>query len=180
MLRRSFDFVLGLVMSAASVYLAINPSDERAGRTGRAEHGFRRAVVDAEGVVHTYSYSLPLGLIMSLGVGYISSLLGIGGGIIHVPLLSGLLNFPVHIATATSHFVLCIMSLTGTAVHIASGTLSHGLHRMFLLAVGVFLGAQGGAALSGHIRGTLIIRSLAVALGLVGIRILLLAFNISL
>jgi uncharacterized membrane protein YfcA len=32
----------------------------------------------------------------------VSSFLGIGGGIIHVPLLVYLLNFPIHVETATS------------------------------------------------------------------------------
>jgi len=37
------------------------------------------------------------------------------GGIIHVPAMVGLLGFPVHVATATSHFVLAFMALAGTA-----------------------------------------------------------------
>jgi hypothetical protein len=38
-------------------------------------------------------------------------LLGIEGGIIHVPALGYLLSFPVHIATATSHFILANMAI---------------------------------------------------------------------
>jgi hypothetical protein len=84
---------------------------------------------------------------ISIVVGYVSSFLGIGGGIIHVPALSYFLGFPVHIATATSHFVLAIMALTGTLVHIAIGTFSHGVHRTIALAIGVLVGAQIGAHL---------------------------------
>ena len=114
---------------------------------------------------------------LSLIVGYVSSLLGIGGGIIHVPALVHLLNFPVHIATATSHFMLAIMALTGTLVHIATGTFHHGFRRTIALAIGVLLGAQLGAFLSGRMGGRWIIRGLALALGFVGIRILMLAFT---
>jgi uncharacterized membrane protein YfcA len=99
--------------------------------------------------------------------------LGIGGGIIHVPVLVQLLNFPVHIATATSHFVLANMALTGTLTHIATGAFTHGIRRTILLSIGVLLGAQLGAHLSGKVQGTLIIRSLAVALAAVGIRLLM-------
>jgi uncharacterized membrane protein YfcA len=113
---------------------------------------------------------------LSLFVGYISSLLGIGGGIIHVPALVHLLNFSVHIATATSHFILAVMAITGTTVHMATGVFSHGIRRTVLLAIGVLLGAQLGARLSTRVHGDWIIRGLAIALGFVGVRILIMAF----
>ena len=54
-------------------------------------------------------------------VGILSSLLGIGGGIIHVPAMLYLLGFPVHIATATSHFVLAGSSFFGSISHFTAG-----------------------------------------------------------
>jgi hypothetical protein len=109
-------------------------------------------------------------------VGYFSSLLGIGGGIIHVPVMAHVLHFPVHIATATSHFTLAVMALTGTLVHIVTGAFHHGVRRTIALSLGVLIGAQLGARFSHHVQAQWILRSLAVALGLVGIRILVLAF----
>ena len=64
------------------------------------------------------------------------------------------------------------MSLTGTIVHIVTGTFSHGVHRTIALAIGVLLGAQLGALLSNRIKGTWIIQGLAIALAFVGTRIL--------
>ena len=93
----------------------------------------------------------------------------------HVPALVHLLNFPVHIATATSHFVLAIMAATGTTVHIVTGTFAHGVRRTIALSIGVFIGAQVGAWCSHRVHGAWIIRSLAIALGLVGLRLLLAA-----
>lgn len=135
-----------------------------------------RSITDLEGISHVFSYNLVLGIIISILVGYLSILLGIGGGIIHVPVLVHALNFPVHIATATSHFVLAVMSLSGTIVHIATGVLSKGIIQTIALSIGVLFGAQLGARLSNRFHGVWIIRSLAVALGLVGIRILIMAF----
>jgi uncharacterized membrane protein YfcA len=122
------------------------------------------------------SYSLKVGLVISFFVGYASSLLGIGGGIIHVPVLVHLLHFPVHIATATSHFILAFMTLAGTAVHLVKGTLTPGLSRVAWLAVGVVPGAQVGAWFSTRVHGRWVIRALGLALGFVGIRVLLQAF----
>jgi hypothetical protein len=46
----------------------------------------------------------------------ISSFLGIGGGITNVPALCCLLGFPIHVAAATSHFILVIMALVGARI----------------------------------------------------------------
>jgi len=67
------------------------------------------------------------------------------------------------------------MALTGTVVHIVTGSFSHGVRRTITLAVGVLLGAQVGALLSNRVQGSWIIRGLAIALGFVGIRILIMA-----
>jgi uncharacterized membrane protein YfcA len=135
-----------------------------------------RHIVDSHGVEYRYSFNYFWGIAISAVVGYISSFLGIGGGIIHVPALSYFLGFPVHVATATSHFVLAIMALVGTLVHIATGSFAHGAHRTIALAIGVLVGAQVGARLSDKIKGPWIMRGLAIALGVVGLRILALAW----
>ena len=174
--RKLFDLVFGILMIAASVYLLIHPAGELEMSTdvlGNSDSKSSRSLVDSEGIGYSFSYNLLLGAGLSLFVGYVSSLLGVGGGFIHVPILVRLLNFPVHIATATSHFILAIMALTGTVVHVVMGTFSHGIRRTIVLAIGVVVGAQVGAMLSRHIHGDWIIRGLAIALAFVGIRILI-------
>jgi uncharacterized membrane protein YfcA len=130
---------------------------------------------DRESTHRLGSYDVKLGLIVSFFVGFASSLLGIGGGIIHVPVLVHLLHFPVHIATATSHFILAFMTLAATVTNQARGTLVPGLSRVAWLAVGVVPGAQVGAWFSNQVHGRWVIRALALALAFVGIRVLLLA-----
>ena len=63
-----------------------------------------------------FQYNRTLGIVASLGVGFLSSIFGIGGGVIHVPLMIYLLGFPVHVATATSHFVLACSSAFGVNI----------------------------------------------------------------
>jgi uncharacterized membrane protein YfcA len=173
--RRTFDLAFGALLTAGSVYLFLRPKaappPAKPRRTGR----YLRTVVELDGTAHTWSYNPYLGVGISVLVGFASSLLGIGGGIIHVPVLAQLLDFPIHIATATSHFTLAIMALVGTLVHLAKGELAPGLGRIAALGVGVVMGAQVGAALSKRVRGVWIMRGLAVALGLVGVRILAVA-----
>jgi len=174
--RGAFNGVFGVLMIVAAAYLILHPNAERAPIERRSKRHITRNVVENDGTTHVFSYDLRLGMGLSLFVGYISSFLGIGGGIVHVPALVHLLGFPVHIATATSHFILAIMALTGTIVHIATGSFAHGgVWRTIFLGIGVLFGAQAGASLSTRVHGVWIIRGLALALAFVGIRILLMA-----
>ncbi len=174
--RRLFDEIFAFLLIMMAAYLIIS-SNRNAGQGKNNElHSFTRKIVDAEGVVYTYSYNPVLGLITGGFIGYISSLLGIGGGIIHVPVLIHLLDFPVHLATATSHFMMAIMSFSGTLVHLKNGLLIDGIGQIVAIGIGVIIGAPLGAKLSRLVKGHWIERSLALALGLVGIRLLFLAF----
>ena len=132
--------------------------------------------MDAAGTRYSYAYSQPLGLAISGVVGFLSSLLGIGGGIIHVPAMVGLLHIPApstraRVPTATSHFVLSFTALSGSAVHALRGDFAGTGGRVLPLAIGVIAGAQLGAVLSSWIRGPLPVRLLALALALVGARL---------
>lgn len=175
--RQSFDLIFGLCMILAALFLLLRR--ERAPQPviqSPPRHHVVRSVIEADGTHHRFSYNLRVGIGLSMAVGYFSSLLGIGGGIIHVPAMAHILHFPVHIATATSHFTLAVMALTGTLVHIVTGVFHHGVPQTIALGLGVLIGAQFGARLSHHVQAQWILRSLAVALGLVGVRILVLAF----
>ncbi len=178
--RQVFDIVFGVLMIAAGAFLWLSAKEDHAHGSAKAAATNSSAstskltfrdFIDADGVRYQYAYNPVIGIVLSVFVGFVSSLLGVGGGFIHVPALSRLLNFPVHVATATSHFVLAVMALTGTIVHIFNGAFEHGVRRTAILAVGVLIGAQIGARLSNRIGGKSIIRGLALALVFVGLRL---------
>ena len=112
-----------------------------------------------------------LGILLSFLVGVISSLFGVGGGIVHVPFLIVVLGIPVHVATATSHFVLAITSLTGTLIFLKQGQVH--LLMAATMGAGVLIGAQGGALLSTRMQSEPIRRILAVALFIFALRLIL-------
>jgi len=90
-------------------------------------------------------------------------------------LLVGVLGFPTHIATATSHFVLAVMALVATLTHLLAGSFHHGtgLRRAAALSVGVVVGAQLGARLSQRLSGRLIQQLLAGGLFALGVRLII-------
>ena len=175
---RIFNLIFGVLLVAISLYLMWRP--ERPGSkgpelerpTGPKGWGWTvRHVVDSRGEAYDYGFSLPWGVLLSFVVGFMSSILGIGGGIIHVPALIALFDFPAHIATATSHFILAISAATGTTTQLVLGNVR--LAPGIAMAVGAIGGAQIGGALSHRIKGRWIVRGLAAALTLVGVRLIL-------
>ncbi len=174
--RQLFNSVFGLFMILTSVFLLFSQAKEKHISESVHSSNFKRTIIEKNGIVHNYSYNLKLGIWMSMFIGYLSSLLGIGGGVIHVPALIRILKFPVLVATATSQFILTVMAFTGTVVHIVTGSFAHGINRTFFLAIGVVIGAQVGARLSSHVNSKWIMRGLAVSMAFVGIRILIMAF----
>ena len=171
--RQAFDLIMGLALLLIATFLFFRPGGALS-LGGNLRFAVTRRLVDAQGVGYTYRFNLALATALSVVVGFISSLLGIGGGILHVPLLTSFFAFPAHIATATSHFVLMGMAAAATTTHILHGDYTGSVFLTLTLAVGVILGAQVGAALSRRVGGRLILRLLAVGLGLVGVRLLLL------
>ena len=90
-----------------------------------------------------------------------------------MPVLATFFDFPPHVATATSHFVLMFTSGAGVGAHAFEGDYTGTLGLTASLAAGVLIGAPFGAALSSRVTDGWIIRLLAIALGLVGLRLLL-------
>ncbi|MBD0297937.1 MAG: sulfite exporter TauE/SafE family protein, partial [Flavisolibacter sp.] len=121
--RNLFDILLGVILIAVSAFLLIKPNYKVTPKLVDRQSWVHRKITDSKGQEYKYSFNIWTGIILSFFVGYLSSLLGIGGGIIHVPALTALLHFPIHVATATSHFILAIMALAGTIVHMIQGNL---------------------------------------------------------
>ncbi|MPZ66742.1 MAG: TSUP family transporter [Pseudonocardiaceae bacterium] len=84
---------------------------------------------------------LPKALVIGAGVGFLTGLLGVGGGFVIVPALTWLLGLPIPVAIATSLVILGLNSLAGLAAHL-------GQLQLDLTVGGVFLGAAAVAALA--------------------------------
>lgn len=163
--RTVFEPVFGTLLLGLGAFLFVSPLGATPG-AGVERAGDRRAS------------ATQIGAIGSAYIGVLSSLLGIGGGIIHVPFLIRVLRMPPHVATATSHFVLTFVALTATGTHLMIGHLDKELPATMYLAVGVMMGAPLGASLSAKLHGSVIVRLLALALCLVGLRLLARALSV--
>jgi uncharacterized membrane protein YfcA len=164
--RARFNLLFGILLIIVAAFLVLTP--RRANAVAMAHSG-------RDAKRRPNLATMMIGAAVSTCFGFISSFLGIGGGFLYVPSLVYLLKFSVHIATATSLFVLTLTSLTGSITHFAAGLFDQEFHQAIGLSIGAMAGAQVAARVSQRIHGALIMRSLAVALALVGSRLVALA-----
>lgn len=95
--------------------------------------------------------------------GILSGLLGIGGGVINVPLFSLGLNVPLRLATATSAFLVGITGATAAIVYYSQG------HTDLVVTGAVILGAFAGSALGARLATRIRTRYLRLAFGVLAV-----------
>lgn len=85
----------------------------------------------------------PLGLLSSGLAGFVSGLLGIGGGLFYVPAMNSLMNVPIRVASATSTFMIGVTATASALVYLLAGEVA--LFWTAPLVVGILLGSRLGA-----------------------------------
>jgi uncharacterized membrane protein YfcA len=94
-------------------------------------------------------HSLPAGVVGSLGAGLVSALLGVGGGIVKVPLMHLVMGVPLRVATATSNLMIGVTAAASAVIYLLRG----GIDPLVAgpTALGVFVGASIGSRTAGRI-----------------------------
>ena len=116
--------------------------------------------------IHTWVHGLPLkmkfrasGLYISVlpplaigaGVGFLSAIMGVGGGFILVPAMIYLLGMPTRVVVGTSLFQIIFVTGFTTIMH-AINSQTVDMLLAFLLIIGGVIGAQIGATLSNRLK----------------------------
>jgi uncharacterized membrane protein YfcA len=169
---KTFDLIMGVTLLLVALRLLQNPGGTHP-LLRDGPMSVERHLVDAHGVKADYRFNLGLAALMSTGIGFLASLLGVGGGIMQVPLLTIFFSFPAHVATSTSQFVLMITSASATATHILHHDIGPFVSLTVALAAGMVVGGQLGAAISRRVSPAWLIRLLTLALAIAGVRLLI-------
>ena len=123
-----------------------NPNFFKNSRLKLLNTGLTRKFVDARGNEWTYYVNIPVLLISGFFAGFLSGLLGIGGGTLKVPIFTIILGMPTPIATATATFMIFFTSLSGGLTHLLLGNVY--LEIVAVSATGAVMGAQIGARIN--------------------------------
>jgi uncharacterized protein len=100
------------------------------------------AEVREAGAVRTGSWRLVL---IGIGAGGLSGLLGIGGGLVMVPLFTGWIRLPIKVALGTSLACVAVLAVPGTITHALLG------HIDWLYALPLCIGVVPGARVGSHL-----------------------------
>jgi uncharacterized membrane protein YfcA len=174
--RSWFDVAFGALLIGLAAFMALSARRQPTVREPLPPGpGIRvRTMRPESGVVYRYAYPVRLGVAINGVIGFISSLFGVGGGVMQVPMMVTVLRFPAEIAVATSAFMLVFMAAAGTSLHVIDGAFAgEELARAALLAAGAVPGAQAGALLARRLTTPRLARLLVVALVFIGGRLLL-------
>ena len=101
-------------------------------------------------------------MLTSFIAGVSSGLLGIGGGVLKVPIMVLILGLPTKIAIGTSEFMISITSVSGSYVHFREGVLNPYLAASAV--IGGFIGAQFGSRLSVKFRAKILRRIFGIVM----------------
>src|ERR671935_272806 len=89
---------------------------------------------------------IAIGVVAGLMSGFVAGLLGVGGGIVFVPIVTTVLGMPLKRALGTSLVVIAAVAIPGTVVHAALGHIDWAI--CAALVTGVVPGAAFGARLA--------------------------------
>jgi uncharacterized membrane protein YfcA len=107
---------------------------------------------------------------LGAGIGFLSSIMGVGGGFIMVPALIYLLKVPTNVVVGTSLFQIIFVAAYTTIVH-ASTNYTVDIVLAFMLMVGGVAGAQYGAKAGQRLRGEQLRALLALLVLAVALRL---------
>jgi uncharacterized protein len=150
---RYLFFVFAAILAYAGTMMARGRRDSLARvPSDEAAPGLGETYVDpASGKMICYEVTkVPLGLAGSLGAGLISGLLGVGGGIIKVPLMNLAMRIPIKAAIATSNFMIGVTAATGAIVFWLNGKVDPAVAAPTV--IGVLVGARLGTKVAGRVR----------------------------
>lgn len=159
-----FSLYFGLLMVALSLLFLI----KRKPKSSQGKHTRTFRIGDQ---TYHYSVSFWAAFVLSLIVGALSGMFGIGGGSIMVPAMILLFGIPAHIATATSMFMIFFISLITVSSHIYLGHMNWQF--VFFFIPGAWVGGMIGAKTNQLLKGNTLEWILRILLVIIGVRLII-------
>lgn len=103
-----------------------------------------------------------LGTLTCVIAGLYSSLTGVGGGVIKVPVMNSVMGVPIKAATATSSYMIGITAFSGCIIYLIHGTIP--LDYAAVVAIGSFLGMLIGTRVSSRLDTSAVKRYFSIVL----------------
>ena len=162
---RDLGLIFGFFLIGVAVYIIADLNNLR-----RSQNQETKARISDIELIKS-GKTLVLGVGLSFFGGLASGLLGIGGGLLIVPIMTFAMGMAIHLATATSMFTMIFTSISGVAQHYQANHIYFGT--ALLLALGAIFGAQVGAYTSKRISSKNLRRVFGVVVIVSGVNMIL-------
>jgi uncharacterized membrane protein YfcA len=128
---------------------------------------WKRRILDSGGKVFEYDARIYSSLLLLFFGGLASGFLGIGGGLVVVPILAAYVGLPMHLAVATSMLTMIFTSISGVSTHILLGDVR--IDYAAPLVIGILIGAQLGPRAAKRLQSKNLERIFAVVVLVMGL-----------
>ena len=153
----------------------VDPADPPSPRDPTTVHSRRDTFLASVAGSDYEVRNLGRGIVGATGAGVASALLGIGGGIVKVPLMHLAMGVPLRVATATSNLMIGITAAAGAVIYLVRGEIDP--YVAGPTAIGVFLGASVGSRVAHRIRYRYLLWLFVVVLAYTAVQMLLRGFS---
>lgn len=177
--ERALNVIFGIVlMYAAMSMLRKRMIPDIDTSTDPDPHGLAAEFIDPQSKRHVryVPRNLKPGLAISTFAGALSGMLGVGGGVIQVPVMNVLMRIPVKAAAGTSSFMVGVTSVATASVYYSRGKVDPTV--VVPAMVGIFVGSQAGSRLTRRLHPQRLMLLFVVILIYLGGSLLLKAANI--
>jgi uncharacterized membrane protein YfcA len=164
-------FGVFLIIVAIQMIMTSGKEEETSENPATGTRGWHRKLVDSRGISFEYMANMRFGVVLSFLGGFTSGFFGVGGGAVMVPVMALGVGIPIHVAVATSMFIMIFTSISGTAIHLVLG------HILFeyaaCLIIGIIGGTQLGALVARKLKAKTLRRVFGISLIVIGLRMAL-------
>ncbi|HJP70479.1 MAG TPA: sulfite exporter TauE/SafE family protein [Candidatus Limnocylindria bacterium] len=147
------DRVLAGLFAALMAYTAVTMGRRLLQRDGlnqrQADAAVDPSAPDGPDAPDYRTHRVGPGIGLSFVAGNVSGLLGVGGGVVVVPLMNLLLGAPLMVAAATSNFMIGMTAAAGAYAYLFRGDVDPALAAP--MVIGVVIGASGQARVASRI-----------------------------
>ena len=160
--QRQLFMLFGATLAAMGILMMLRSGKRNLIPDTSVDPGLLGGRLREDGVEYIYRVKrLPVGFAASAVAGAISGLLGLGGGIVKVPVLNTFCGIPIRIAAATSAFMIGVTAASSVFIYYSRGYID------LRLAAAVALGALPASLIGARLSHSVEARALKVLMALV-------------
>jgi len=126
------------------------------------------------GLHYEYDANILIALPLSFIAGFLSSMLGIGGGTLFIQIFVFVCAMPIHLAIASSMFMIFLTSISSTLTYIGLEQIDYIVGIAY--AIGMVAGAQLGAFIGKKIKSAYLKKLAAIMIIIIAVRMIIFAF----